>query len=184
MWNYDRESKKNKYIILTNLILNGFADGHSVRKEFRPSRLGKEETKTIKIMESSILAVKTGWTQWILKINESKLEIIYFRNASHLGKCNITQIDVNGEQIERSDKTRYLGTHLDRTLSMKDHVESKFKTAMINQLWIKAASKFLSRKACEKLVIFLVISHLDHANALLLGVPNSTLHQLQRVQKW
>ena len=44
--------------IVTNLTLNGFAGDHSIRKEFECSRLGKDETKTIKIIESCMLIVK------------------------------------------------------------------------------------------------------------------------------
>ena len=44
--------------IVTNLTLNGFADVHGVRKEFRPSRLVKDEPETIEIIDSSMLAVK------------------------------------------------------------------------------------------------------------------------------
>ena len=47
---------------------------------------------------------------------------------------------------------------------------------------MKAAWKFLSRKTCEKLVISLVISHLDYANALLVGLSKLTLDQLQQIQ--
>ena len=44
--------------IVVNLTLNRFADDHSIRKEFKPSSLEKDETKIIKIMEYSMLAVK------------------------------------------------------------------------------------------------------------------------------
>ena len=71
---------------------------------------------------------------------------------------------------------------MDRTISMKDHVKTKCKAAMMNVLQIKEARKFLSVKACKKLVIYLVISHLDHANALLVGLQKLTLDQLQQVQ--
>ena len=116
-----------------------------------------------------MLAVKDWMDSVCLEMNESKMEFIYFGSTSQLGKCNITKNDINGEHIERSDKTRYLAAHLDRTLSMKDHVKTKCKAAIINLLQIKAASKFLSRKASEKLVISWVISHLDYTNALLVG---------------
>ena len=115
-------------------------------------------------------------------MNDIKIGLIYFKSTSHLRKCHMTQINVNGEQIGRSNKTRYPRLCLDRTFSMKDHVMAKCKVAKINLLWIKAASKFLSRKACGKLMIFLVISHLDYTNGLLVGLPKSTLDQQQQVQ--
>ena len=48
-----------------------------------------------------------------LKMNDSKTEFIYFGWPSQLDKCITREIDVNGEQITRSDHTRYLGVYLD-----------------------------------------------------------------------
>ena len=53
---------------------------------------------------------------------------------------------------------------------------------MINLLHLQAARKFLSIKTHEKLTISLVISHLDYANALLLGLQKSALDELQWAQ--
>ena len=39
-------------------MLNGFADNHSIKKEFKASILRKDKAETIKIMESSMLAAK------------------------------------------------------------------------------------------------------------------------------
>ena len=78
--------------------------------------------------------------------------------------------------------TGYLGAYLDSSLSFKEQIKMKCKSAMINLLKIRAARKFLSRKACIKMVISLVISHLDYANSLLVGLPQVSLNKLQRVQ--
>ena len=53
---------------------------------------------------------------------------------------------------------------------------------MINLLKIRAARKFLTRKTRTKMVISLVISHLDYANSLLVGLSQVSHNQLQRVQ--
>ena len=54
--------------------------------------------------------------------------------------------------------------------------------AVLNQLKIRAARKYLTRKAHAKLSIPLVISHLDYANAILARLPKVSLDKLQRVQ--
>ena len=53
---------------------------------------------------------------------------------------------------------------------------------MINLLKIKVTRKFLTKEAYAKLTISLVISHLDYAHSLLVGLPQVSLDQLQRVQ--
>ena len=47
---------------------------------------------------------------------------------------------------------------------------------------IWATRKFLTRTASNKLMVSLVISHLDYANALLGGLPKCSIDQLLQVQ--
>ena len=89
------------------LTLNGFADDHSVRKAFKPSRLdNKEEQETIAIMEKSMQGIKVWMDQVQLKMNDSTMEFIYFGWPSQQGKCRIDSINVNGESIERTHNTK------------------------------------------------------------------------------
>ena len=53
---------------------------------------------------------------------------------------------------------------------------------MLNLLKIKAARKNLTRTACNKLVVVLVLSHPDYANGILGGLPKSSLNKMQAVQ--
>ena len=53
---------------------------------------------------------------------------------------------------------------------------------MFNLQRICAARKYLTRSASNKLMVSIVISHLDYANALLRGLPKCSIEQLQRVQ--
>ena len=53
---------------------------------------------------------------------------------------------------------------------------------MFNLQHIRATRKYLTRSASNKLMVSLVISHLDHANALLGELPKCSIDQLQRVQ--
>ena len=129
-----------------------------------------------------MLDIKVWIDQVHLKMNDSKTEFIYFGGRRQLEKCISHKIDVNGEDIQRVELTRYLGAYLDLSLNFKEHIKMKCKTAMIKLLKIRAARKFLTRKACTKMVISLVISHLDFANSLLLGLPQVSLNQLQTVQ--
>ena len=167
----------------SGLELNGFADDHSIRTTFRPSKLDhREEHATIDKIEATMLKVKSWMDQVRLKLNEAKTEFMYFGWPSQLGKCAVSTIDINVENIARSEVTKYLGAHLDSTLNFKKHIKTKCKAAMFNLQRIRAARKYLTRPACNKLMVSLVISHLDYANGLLGGLPKSTIDQLQRVQ--
>ena len=129
-----------------------------------------------------MLKVKSWMDQVRFKLNEAKTEFMYFGWPSQLGKCAVSTIDITGENIARSEVTKYLGAHLDSALNFKKHIKTKCKAAMFNLQRIRAARKYLTRSACNKLMVSLVISHLDYANGLLGGLPKCTIDQLQRVQ--
>ena len=129
-----------------------------------------------------MLDIKSWMDAVQLKMNNNKTEFIYFGGPRQLEKCTNNQINVNGEQILRSQLTRYLGAYLDSALNFKQHIKIKCKAAMLNLLTIKAPRKYLTTKACMKAVIALVITHLDYANRILAGLPKASIHQLQRVQ--
>ena len=120
--------------------------------------------------------------QYNLKMNDNKTEFIYFGGSRQLKKCFINQINLNGEMIPRSHITRYLGAYRNSVLNFKEHIKIKCKTAMLNLLKIKATRKFLTKKASSRVVIALVMSHLDYANSILVGLPKTSINLLQRVQ--
>ena len=176
-------STLDQIIDSTQLTLNGFAVDHSVRKAFKPSKLDhKEELDTIVIMEKSMQDIKVWMDQVQLKMNDGKTEFIYFGWPSQLGKCIIDRINVNGEQVQRTHSTKYLGAHLDSRLDFKQHIKTKCKAAMLNLHRIRSARKHLTRTACNKLVVALVLSHLDYTNSLPGGLPKSSINKMQAVQ--
>ena len=126
--------------------------------------------------------IKVWMDQVRLKMNDSNTEFIYFGWPIQLGKCCIDKIDVNGIEVERSNSTKYLVAYLDSKLDFKEHIKIKCKAAMLNLHSIKAARKNLTRTAYNKLVVGLVLSHLDYVNSLLGGLPKSSINRMQVVQ--
>ena len=53
---------------------------------------------------------------------------------------------------------------------------------MWNLQKLKAICDILTEETCKTLVMGLVISHLDYANAILVGLPETDIHKLQWVQ--
>ena len=173
----------DKVIDSSQLELNGFADDHSVRSSFKPSKLDHTtEHHNITIIEKSMQNTKVWIDQVCLKMNNSKTEFIYFGWPSQLDKCTTRKIDVNGEELTRLDHTRHLGAYLDQQLGFKLHIQTKSRAAILNVLRIKAARKYLTKSACNKLMVALVLSHLDYANSLLGGLPKASIAKLQRIQ--
>ena len=76
--------------------------------------------------------IKSWMDAMQLKMNDNKTEFIYFSGPKQLEKCIVHQINVNGEIIQRSHITRYLGAYLDSTLNLKEHIKKQCKAAMLN----------------------------------------------------
>ena len=63
--------------VIMYITLNGFADGHLLRKAFSPHQTNNKDN-TIAIIEKSTLEVKSWFDAVCLKLNKSKTEFIYF----------------------------------------------------------------------------------------------------------
>ena len=50
---------------------------------------------------------------------------------------------------------------------------------MWNLQKLKAIGDLLTEETCKTLVMGLLISHLDYANAILVGLPYTDIHKLQ-----
>ena len=122
-----------------------------------------------------------AWMEAVkLKLNEAKTKFIYFGSRQQLNKATHTTINVIGELIKRSTKVQYLGGHLDSNLTFKDHIHIKCKAATLNIININNIRKYLTRETCHKLILQLVISHLDYANSMLAGLPSSSIKIMQK----
>ena len=112
-----------------------------------------------------------------------KTEFIIFGSSSKmLTKCITTDIDISSTRVKKENVIRYLGMWMDGVLSFKYHVKMKCKSAMFNLVCIKRLRPSLTVEAANILVMGLVISHLDYANSILLGVPDVTIKDLQCFQ--
>ena len=65
----------------------------------------------------------------------------------------------------------------------KTHVKKKCAIAMLNLQGIKNIQKYLTVESCTELVVSLCISHLEYSNSILVGLPDCTIKQMQRIQK-
>ena len=76
---------------------------------------------------------------------------------------------------------KYVGLLLDEHLNLKKHITNKCKTASFNLHKICKVSKIYSIENLKKMVLSLVISHLDYGNSILYG-PLNFYQTLQCIQ--
>ena len=91
-------------------------------------------------------------------------------------------IKVCGDIVFRSDVIKLIGAWLVSKLNHKTHISRKCHTAMFNLQRIKYICKYLTEKACQRLLHSLVMSHLCYTNSLFIGLPDIEINNLQHVQ--
>jgi len=84
--------------------------------------------------------------------------------------------------INISSYVRSLGEIFDSALSFAKHIDYIIKSCNFYIRNIGRIRQFLSKKACERLVVALVTSRLDYCNSLLKGLSQTHMLRLQRVQ--
>ena len=136
-----------------------------------------EEINTMGDLENCAKRIKIWMDGNRLKMNDSKTEFIMFGSRKMLTKCTTTDININGTSVKKQNAIGYLGVWMDDVLSFKYHVKMKCKSAMFNLVHIKRLRPSLTVEAANILVIGLVISHLDYANSILIGVLDVTIKQ-------
>ncbi len=84
-------------------------------------------------------------------------------------------------QLPHQTLVRNLGVIFDDQLTFKDHIaKARFCRFALHN--IRKIKPFLTEHAAQLLVQALVISRLDHCNALLAGLPSCTMKPLQMIQ--
>ena len=118
----------------------------------------------------------------LLKLNSKKTEIMVMGPKVQLQRMGDLLLQVDGCSITPSPEVRNLGVILDSTLSFESHIKSVTKSAFFHLRNISRLRPSLSESVAETLIHSFVSSRLDYCNAILFGLPDSTLDRLQYVQ--
>ena len=165
-------------VIPSHISVYGYADDHILRINFQANH----ESERIAQLSQCTETIKVWMDENRLKMNSDKTEFIMVGSRQLLSKCETQNLLVNGTPVKCSNRIKYLGVWLDENLSFKYHIVSKCKTAMFNIRRIKTIRKYLTQEACAVLMSGLVLSHLDYANSIMMGLPKCDLRKLQRIQ--
>lgn len=118
-----------------------------------------------------------------LKMNGDKTELLLVLPSSRRGKgIELETIRVGSHQVTPEECVRNLGITLDSGLSFERHVNEVCRKAYFQIKNIARIRRYLDINATRTLVQALVISTIDYCNALLVGLPESVIGKLQRVQ--
>ena len=160
-----------------------YADDNSGYQVFSISSSNTVFTESIPNLLSNI----SNWMEdYYLKLNEDKTKVIVFGSRSFKSSLQTDRLTTaNGEVIEFVEKVKYLGVHLDDSLSMQQHINKITSHCYSNLRKIKCIRSLLSQPQCELLVNATVTSRLDYCNALFFNLSwSNRLSKLSKVQNY
>ena len=136
----------------------------------------------IDILENCIIDIKQWMKLNFLKLNDDKTEVLLIGSKCNIKKVSSISLNINDVTISSSSNVKNLGAIFDSEMSLQKFVSFKCKCAMYYLRAIAQIRHFLDVDATRTLIQALVISRIDYANSLLIGVSKSCLHRLQLVQ--
>ena len=161
-----------------NLDYHSFADDTQLYNSSTPDDIDN----MLFLISECVSDLKNWMTENKLKLNSDKTEALLVGTRQKLSSIQTTSLQLSDAIVPLSDRVKRLGVILDSTLSMQPHIASLTKTCFFHLRRIAAIRRYLPLDACIKLIVTLIFSRLDYCNALLAGVPASSVHILQRVQ--
>ena len=164
-----------------SIIHHSFADDLQLQMSAPPDRI----SELLHSMQSCISDVKTWATANMLKLNDSKtdLMLVTSKRSKHLHNLP-TSITIGNAQIPFKQSVKNLGFTLDCHLTMNAHVSNIARTCYFELHRLASIRRFLTSTATATLVSAFVLSRIDYCNSLLFGSTHDVTSHLQRIQNY
>ncbi|WP_419600785.1 reverse transcriptase domain-containing protein [Thiolapillus sp.] len=117
-----------------------------------------------------------------LKLNTDKTEVMPVGSASRVALVESECANIGGNSVPFKMSVKYLGVHLDQTLSMRQHIDSVCRASFLELRRAATIRPYLSQSATARLVAAMIISRLDYCNSVFAGLPADQVARLQRIQ--
>ena len=165
---------------LYGLSLHMYADDSQLAISFTPDTF----TDVLEKVQKCVSHIKVWMAQNLLKLNPNKTEILVMRSKWDRSDnpTTIKIVDDAEEGTEVKQTAKNLGVIFDSELSMSQHI-SRVIQSCNNQLinmWRIAGN--LTRQQKIQLVNSLIHSRIDYCSALLVGIKDSDVRRLQKLQ--
>lgn len=155
-----------------------YADDTQLYISFSPG----QAAVTVVRVERCVAEIKAWLCVHKLKLNDDKTVIMEIMSPRSVSALSDSHIMVGEERITLSEAARNLGVVFDRHFNMQSHVQRICRSSYAQLRTIARVRSVLPQKTAETLVHAFITSRLDYCNALMYGLPTSTISKLQRVQ--
>ena len=165
-------------ISVHNCDYHKYADDTELSKSAPPDQFLSVQSCIQTCIDDVLLWMKSNK----LKLNTDKTEVMPVGSASCLESVDSECANIGGNSVPFKTSVKYLGVHLDETLSMQKHISSICCASFLELRRIASIRPYLSQSAAARLVAAMVISRLDYCNSVFIGLPADQIARLQRVQ--
>ena len=164
-----------------NMKFHGYADDSNNYVSFRLDHKPHFES-AISSVEQCTTDIKAWMTSNKLKLNDEKTEVLVIVPPTSSRKYPDRDVKIADATVRTTKQAKGLGVIFDRNMTLAREIENRCRTLIFHLRNIRTIRRFITQSACEKLVHALVSSRLDYANAILAGLPQTKLKQLQSIQ--
>ena len=163
-----------------SIMHHSFADDLQLQMSAPPDTI----SELLHSMQSCISDVKAWATAKMLKLNDSKTELMLVTSKRSMHLHNLpTSITIGNAQIPFK-QCENLGFTLDCHLTMNAHVSNIARTCYFELRRLASIRRFLTSTATATLVSDFVLSRIDYCNSLLFGSTHYVTSHLQRIQNY
>ena len=157
-----------------------YADDTQLYIAVDPSSAISVADVTQKITDS-VRNIKSWMRSHFLQLNSDKTELLIVSSPSVRAQT-LTSLSICDSIINASECVKDLGVQFDRFLNLEPHVRSVCKRAYYQIHLVSKIRKFITEDSARTLIQSNVTTLLDYCNCLLVGLPDSLIALLQRVQ--
>jgi hypothetical protein len=134
-------------------------------------------------LENCVNSVNRWCCSKRLQLNTRKTEVLWFGSHRNLEKLtpDAKNLNIGSDVIMPTKVVRDLGVYFDSEMNMKAHISKTSRACFYHLRRLRAVRNRLGQEIATRLVCAFVLSRLDYCNAVLAGLPASTLQPLQKV---
>ena len=140
-----------------------------------------DSNASIELISKCIVDIRSWMQSNLLKLNESKTEVILLGTKQQLSKVGNIEISIGNVNIKPCNNVRNLGVIFDCNMTMEEHINKVCKTSYFYIRLLGKLRKFLGKDTTAMLTHAFVTSRLDYCNSLLHGISKLLITRLQHV---
>ena len=135
---------------------------------------------SISNMESLISDIRVWYSRNMLKLNDSKTEMLVIRSKFR-HNFHFRDISIGESIISPPPTIRNLGVIMDPTYTMNSHVSHLVQVAFLKLRELSYFRRYLTDESTKTAVHAYITSRLDYCNSLLFGLPQELTMKMQSV---